>query len=365
MQITIPQPVLARELTLVAAVAARKTTIPILSSVKLEAADGELTITGTDLETGLIATVDAGVQKPGSICLPAKRLLDFVTSLSGDVTIMTDDKNYATVKAGKARARIPGESAESFPQLPTPPDPIATIEARAFAAQVERVRFAISVEESRFALKGALVVFTGDALVMVATDGHRLAYATTEVKAVASRFILPLYSMPYLAKVLDAAGAAAVSQDDNHLFFVNDNHTAISRKLSGSFPDFERIMVTNYAANLTVDGAELKAAISSVRQFGEHRSAKDVSHTVALKLTPTEILVSATQVDIGECENSAVCEYSGAEVVAGFDPDYITEFLTHAGSEKVEACVRGAKDAFEWRAAGKSDYRYVVMGKKI
>jgi DNA polymerase-3 subunit beta len=370
MHLTIDRATLTRELALVASAAERKATIPVLSHVRLEARGDRLTLTATDLQCGLIASAPATITQEGVICLPAKRLLDYTRTLAGEsVTIKTDDKQYATVTAGRARARIAGMDAASFPELPQAPEPIVTMDARALARQFARVAFAISQEASRFTLNGLLAAFR-DGLECVATDGHRLAWAKSDAAANGpARFLVPKYAVTNFAKVADMAeGGApvALSADDNHLWFAVGPRVVIARKLAGNFPDYERVIPKEYAPSLTAPVDAFRAALDSVKQFGESRAAKGgVDYTAALALKAGEMSISATSVDAGECENTVECEYAGKEIRVGVNPLYVSEFLSAAGGDRVEMCIRDAGSAMEMRPAGDANYRYIVMPKRL
>src|SRR5664279_158313 len=177
MEFTVNKSDLVRELSLSQGVVEKKTTIPILSNVLLEAADDRLTLTATDLELGIRCSCPARVKKEGSGTVPARKLLDFVRLLpEGDVNVKFLDNHWASITCGRSRTRIAGMSRESYPELPQMPEKTAQIPVKVVASMIARTQFAISTEESRFTLNGALLLLTPQTLTMVATDGHRLAY---------------------------------------------------------------------------------------------------------------------------------------------------------------------------------------------
>src|SRR5579863_2247245 len=177
MEFTVSKSDLVRELSLSQGVVEKKTTIPILSNVLLEAVGDRLHLTATDLELGIRCSCPARVKKEGSGTVPARKLLDFVRLLpEGDVTMKFLENHWASITCGRSRTRIAGMSRESFPELPQMPAPIAEIPIKTLAGMITRTQFAISMEESRFTLNGALLLLAPEGLTMVATDGHRLAY---------------------------------------------------------------------------------------------------------------------------------------------------------------------------------------------
>ena len=177
MEITVKTSDLVKELGLGQGVVEKKTTIPVLSNVLIEAKDGRLTLTATDLELGIESTCAAQVTKPGSTTLPAKKLLDYVRLLpNAELSLKVGDNHSATVVCGRARTRIAGMSRENFPELPKMPATLTQIPSTTILNAIQKTAFAVANEESRYTLIGALLLIKEDSLVMVATDGHRLAY---------------------------------------------------------------------------------------------------------------------------------------------------------------------------------------------
>src|SRR6202790_4637973 len=177
MEFTVSKADLVRELSLSQGVVEKKTTIPILSNVLLEARGDRLFLTATDLEMGLRTSCAGRVKKEGSGTIPARKLLDYVRLLpDADITVKFGENNWANFTCGRSRTRIAGMSRARFPELPEMPETIAEIPAKHLSAMIARTMFAITMEESRYPLNGALVLLGDKTLTMVATDGHRLAY---------------------------------------------------------------------------------------------------------------------------------------------------------------------------------------------
>src|SRR3977135_3290013 len=151
MEFTVNKSDLVRELSLSQGVVEKKTTIPILSNVLLEAADDRITLTATDLELGIRCSCPARVKKEGAGTVPARKLLDYVRLLpEGDGNMKFLENHWANITAG--RSRVSGTSDESFPEFPQMPERIAEIPVKTLASMIARTSFAISMEESRFTL---------------------------------------------------------------------------------------------------------------------------------------------------------------------------------------------------------------------
>ena len=181
MEFTVSKSDLVRELSLSQGVVEKKTTIPILSNVLMEARGDRLYLTATDLELGLRTSCPAKVKKEGSGTIPARKLLDYTRLLpDADITLKFAENHWATLTCGRSKTRIAGMSRESFPELPSMPQTATAVPAKQLAMMISRTMFAISMEESRFTLNGALLLLNEKGITMVATDGHRLAYISRE-----------------------------------------------------------------------------------------------------------------------------------------------------------------------------------------
>jgi DNA polymerase-3 subunit beta len=150
MEFTVSKADLVRELSLSQGVVEKKTTIPILSNVLLEASGDRISLTATDLELGIRCSCPARVKKEGAGTVPARKLLDFVRLLpEGDITMKFLDNHWASITCGRSKTRIAGMSRESFPELPQMPAKIADIPVKTLSSLIARTQFAISMEESR------------------------------------------------------------------------------------------------------------------------------------------------------------------------------------------------------------------------
>src|SRR5260221_8667250 len=206
MEFTVSRADLVRELNLSQGVVEKKTTIPILSNVLVEADKDRIVLTATDLELGIRCSCPARVKKSGGGTIPARRLLDYVRLLpDSDVQVKIQENHWASLVCGRSRTRIAGMSRESFPELPKMPDLLAEIPIGVLAAMIGKTIFAISTEESRFTLNGALLILKKGGVIMVATDGHRLSMVESsgELAGITGsyRALLPRKAMGELQKL--------------------------------------------------------------------------------------------------------------------------------------------------------------------
>lgn len=371
MEFTVAKADLVRELSLCQGVVEKRTTIPILSNVLIEAHGDAVALTATDLELGIRCSCPAEVQKEGAGTVPLRRLLDYVRLLP-DVGLNFKflENAWAAITCGRSRTRMAGISRESFPELPEMPEPLAELPLGLLAEMISKTIFSISAEESRFTLNGALLQFRGEGAVMVATDGHRLAYiegaAPGGVTPMAHRTLLPKKAMAELLRLAQEADPSQMVRfagDDNHLFFQVGGRLLICRKLTGTFPDYDRVMPKEYHAKISLPRKELLAAVERVAQFADERS-----HSIRVAFAPAEVRIFSSISDTGESEESLPTTYDGTSLEIGFNALYLLEFLRAISQDEVSLSFKDPHSAAEVRPVGEGDgsrYRYVVMPMRV
>jgi DNA polymerase-3 subunit beta len=181
----------------------------------------------------------------------------------------------------------------------------------------------------------------------------------------AYRALLPRKAMVELQKLAgDAAADAMVhfSGDENHLFFQVGERLLISRKLTGNFPDFERVLPKEQPLSLVLNREELKGAIERVAQFSDERS-----RAIRLSAAPGELKVHSSVSETGESEESIPVEYDGVATEIGFNAEYILDFLRAVSNDQVMFLFKDPHSAGELRPAGEKadNYRYVIMPMRI
>ena len=374
MEFTVSKTDLVRELNLSQGVVEKKTTIPILSNVLLEAEGDRLILTATDLELGVRCSCPARVKKAGAGTIPAKRLLDYVRLLpDADIDLKFQDNHWASITCGRSRTRIAGMSRESFPELPVMPDELARVPVGILASMIQKTIFAISAEESRFTLNGALLLLKATGLQMVSTDGHRLAMVESDldIPSITStyRALLPRKAMGEILKLAADAGPDAMLQfsgDDNHLFFQIGERLLISRKLTGNFPDFERVLPKDHPHFISLDRDEVRGAIERVSQFSDERS-----RAIRVRFAAGELQIHSSLSETGESEEMLPTDYTGETVQIGFNAVYMLDFLRAVAEKQVSFYFRDPNSAGEMRPVVAvtplvpTQYRYVVMPMRI
>ena len=373
MEITVSRQDLVKELTATQSVVERKTTIPILSNFLIEAEDGRLNITATDLDQAIRTSTEAKVKKQGSCTIPARKLYDYVKLLpDGDISIKLLENHWVQIRSGRSNTKMVGMARANYPQVPEFPTVTATsISSLALKTLINRTIFAISNEESRYTLNGALLVIKAESLAMVATDGHRLSYVEKPNEVLEGisgekRVLIPRKALQELQQLLSVSDAEKVEfADDEHTLFFRVGHRTLStRKLSGQFPNFEAVMPRDNTKFAVVRSSELSAAIQRVAQFADERSG-----AIRLRLESNELKISSNSAESGESEDTIDTPYSSDPIAVGFNSGYILDFLKALSSEgEVRLEFKDSQSAGQMRPEdpdAEYKYRYVLMPMRI
>ncbi|MFZ0663536.1 MAG: DNA polymerase III subunit beta [Acidobacteriaceae bacterium] len=373
LEIIISRQDLLRELTATQSVVERKTTIPILSNFLVEAEDGRISITATDLDQSIRTSAPAKVKKPGSCTIPARKLYDYIKLLAdGDISIKLLENHWVQIRSGRSNTKMVGMARANFPQVPEFPNTsITSIPAATLKNLIAKTIFAISNEESRYTLNGALLILKAESLAMVATDGHRLAHIEKIGESLANvsgerKTLIPRKALAELQSLLSNSDAETVefADDDHTLYFRIGHRVLTSRKLTGQFPNYEAVMPRDNNKFVVVRSEDLMGSIQRVAQFADERSG-----AVKLRFEQNELKISSSSTDSGESEDTIETPYSFDPLVVGFNSAYLIDFLKATGSTgEVRLEFKDAQSAGQVRPEDPDSefkYRYIIMPMRI
>jgi DNA polymerase III subunit beta len=373
LEITISRQDLLRELTATQSVVERKTTIPILSNFLIEADNGHITITATDLDQSIRTSAAAKVKKPGSCTIPARKLYDYIKLLpDGDISIKLMENHWVQIRSGRSNTKMVGMARANFPQVPEFPNTsVTSIPAASLRNMITKTIFAISNEESRYTLNGALLILKAESLAMVATDGHRLAHIEKTGETLPNvsgerKTLIPRKALSELQSLLSNTDAENVefADDDHTLYFRIGHRVLTSRKLTGQFPNYEAVMPRDNNKFVVVRSEDLMGSIQRVAQFADERSG-----AVKLRLEQNELKISSSSTDSGESEDTIETPYSFDPLVVGFNSAYLIDFLKATGNAgEVRLEFKDAQSAGQVRPEdpdGEYKYRYIIMPMRI
>jgi len=371
MEFSITKSALLKELTLTQGVVEKKTTIPILSNLLIEAEGPALRISATDLDLGVRCTCPAKVKKEGGGTIPAKRLLEIVRSLpEAEIHFKVLENHWVQVTCERSSFKLVGMAKDNFPVLPMVPQLLASVSAGVFSAMIQKTIFAISSEESRYTLNGGLLLMKPDSVAMVATDGHRLAIIERDV-AVQSvknelRILIPKKAMAELLRLLSESEeetSIQLSKDESHLFFSLGDRVLICRMLTGQFPNYEAVLPRENKRIVEFEKDVIAGAIRRVALLADERS-----RAIRMQLEKDRLEISSSSGEYGEAHETLDAAYQDEPLQIGFNYQYLLDFLGVVGeSAKIRLELKDEQSAGQLRPAeqGAYRYRYVVMPMRI
>jgi DNA polymerase III subunit beta len=366
MEILVQRNDLVKELQLVQGIVERKSSIPILSNVLVEARAGELRISATDLDVSLRSVCPAQVAEDGAVTLGAKKLYEIVRSLpESDVSVTVREDSWASVRCERIEFKVPGLPREDFPSLPEArAGRVVDIPVSVLRSLVVRTSFAITAEDARYYLAGALLVIDKAEAAMVATDGHRLAWAQRAASFKVTepvRVLVPRKAITELARLIEEMGpedTVGFQVGEGHLIFAAGGRTLASKVVEAQFPAYEKVVAVSGDKRVNVARERLHSAIRRVSLLSSERG-----RAVRLRLAAGGLEISASSPELGEARESLAVEYSGDDTEIGFNAQYILDFLAAVGTDEVCVEVKDAESQGLLRPVGDDggEYRYVVM----
>lgn len=395
MEFVIKQSILKDELGFVQGIVEKKSTIPVLSNILIESVgENTIRIVGTDLDVTIRCEAEADIKQAGAMCIQARKLFDIVRLLDGgDVHFKKEENEWVKLTSGKSNFRLAGVSRDTFPEVPSFKSAPMKLSADIFNHFIQNTAFAITNEQSRFTLSGAKFMIEGGAARMVTTDGHRLAYIEKKLTDAAGGgamdALIPKKALMELVKISrDSKSDVSFGEDPNHIYFEVNGRLLITRKLSGTFPNYEMVIPKDNDKRAVFDAEEMKAAIRRVSLMADERT-----RSIRMTIRGGEIEIGAQSSEEGEANEKVAADYTGEEVAVGFNSQYLQEFLNVVGSgeteigETVEKETNGEtvrvkegagrlRIAFEFKdgnaqtqmniAGDKNyDYKYIVMPLRI
>jgi DNA polymerase-3 subunit beta len=316
-------------------VVSTRTTLPILSNVLLQARDGQLRLTTSDLDVGMSSGAEAQVEDEGATTLPARRLATIVRELpASDIHFDIDGKNVAAIRCGQSFFRILGLPEEEFPPLPKfEGAKDFTLKQKDLRDALKRTSYAISTDETRYVLNGILFSFRGGKLTMVATDGRRLALVDLEVEFPQSQevdIIVPTKCVTELGRLIGDDGDIRMSVSENQVAFEADNTLLVSKLIEGNYPNYRQVIPGEAKERIALERELFLNAVHRVSLL-----ASEKSNSVKLVFSKNNIEIVANTPDIGEARESIPVTYKGRDFSIAFNPEFLMAPLRNLPNDEV------------------------------
>lgn len=322
----------------------KRTSMPILSNVLLEASDNSLKVVATDLEVGMKSIYPAEVVAAGKITVAAKKLFEIVKELPNKtISFSTKDNDWVEIKCGKVQFNIVGLSPDEFPYFPeVKEENLFEIEGTLLKGMIDKTSYAICYDETKYNLNGIFTKVEASAtgeniLRMVATDGHRLSIATGALKGTAGPellkgVILPKKGVMEMKKITDEdSGPLLFGFMDNSAIIKRGDSYMVMRLVDGEFPDYNRVIPTANNRTVTVKKEDFA---HSVRRMAILSSEKFKG--IMLDISNGGIRISSSNPELGDAMEEIDVTYEGESFSVRFNARYLLDVLSVAETENVQ-----------------------------
>jgi len=351
----------------VSGIVERRHTLPILSNVLLERAESGLSLLATDLEMQIATR--AGIEgkgQPASVTTSARKLQDILRALPPEAKVVLESSGAKLqLKAGRSRFMLQTLPVEDFPRLGAAAE--AGVEVKVAQKHLREllhlVHYAMAQQDIRYYLNGLLLALEGRELRVVATDGHRLAFAKTDLSEEHARqeVVLPRKAVLELAKLLaDDEDEVSLSIAGNQVHFAFSDVVLVTKIVDGKFPDYARVIPVNYQNRIALDRLVLLQALQRVAIL-----SNDKYRGVRWMLTDGSLRISCTNTEQEEAQEELEIGYSGPALDIGFNVNYLLDVLNAVKGEKVECAFGDANSSVLMTEPDIPAFKYVIMPMRI
>ena len=371
---------LLRPLQTIAGIVERRHTLPILSNVLIERNDKEILYMATDLEiqiTTTITTTTTTEKQPCVVTVAAKKLQDILRALpeKAEVTLEIEEKKLQ-IRSGKSRFNLQTLSAEDFPRFKKN-DPSSrvkiTIKQKELKNLLFLVQYAMAQQDIRYYLNGLLLLIEDGRLKVVTTDGHRLGFALTPLKANQIEFlskipsleraeiILPRKVILELAKQLNESEELVIIEIlENQAQFTFSNIALVTKTVDGKFPDYNRVIPTGHQKQFEINRLVFLQALQRVSILSNEKI-----RGARLILTTKTLRIVCNNNEKEEAQEEIEIKYSGEALDIGFNSTYLLDVLSSLTSETVECSFGDTNSSALITIPNNENFKYVVMPMRL
>ena len=351
----------------VAGIVERRHTLPILANVLIRKSGSALQLTTSDLEIQIRTSAElAGDAGDFATTVGARKLIDILRTMPADQTVSLESSAAKLIlRGGKSKFTLQTMAAEDFPLVQEAASfgPVFSVPQKTLKDLLTQVSFAMAVHDIRYYLNGILFVAEGKQLSLVATDGHRLAYAsaTLDVDVPKQEVILPRKTVIELQRLLsNAQGAIEMQFANNQAKFSLDGMEFVSKLVEGKFPDYNRVIPKNHKNSITLGRLPLLATLQRTAILTSEKFKG-----VRLNIDPGSLRVASNNAEQEEAVDELDIDYNGDSIEIGFNVTYLIDALANMTQEMVKLELSDSNSSALFTIPDNNTFKYVVMPMRI
>lgn len=341
-----------------------KSPIPALEGILLKAQEGQLQLTGYDLELGIVTTIEAKTEQQGELVLSAKLLLDIIRRIPGEtVSIVSDEKNLATIRGGASEFTIPGILADEYPELPNVEEKSDLVMKQGtLKSMIDQTLFAIATTDSKPVHTGSLFDIKNSCVTLVSVDGYRLALRREAIVSdLNTKFIVPGKTLSEISKLLreeDEEAYLVVSQ--KHIVFRISGYYVVSRLLEGDFLDYNAAIPKISKTTVKINTRSLTDSVERTSLLISDR----LRSPIRLVVTENKVQLSCSTA-MGKAHDEVDCEVSGEAVSMGFNNKYLLDALKASDCDMVKLEINGALSPMRMIPMEGDSFLFLVLPVRV
>jgi DNA polymerase-3 subunit beta len=351
----------------VAGIVERRHTLPILANVLIRKTGSSLQLTTSDLEIQIRTTAELdGDAGNFTTTVGARKLIDILRTMPSDQTVsLESSQSKLILKGGKSRFTLQSLPAEDFPLVQEAANfgPAFSVPQKTLKELLNQVSFSMAVHDIRYYLNGILFVAEGKQLSLVATDGHRLAFASAmlDVEVPRQEVILPRKTVLEMQRLLsDKEGAIDMQFANNQAKFTFEGMEFVTKLVEGKFPDYNRVIPKNHKNTITLGRTALLATLQRTAIL-----TSDKFKGVRLNLEPGVLRVASSNAEQEEAVDELEIDYGGDAIEIGFNVTYLIDALTNMDQDMVQVDLADSNSSALITIPGNDTFKYVVMPMRI
>ena len=328
---------LLKQLQVLGSVINGSNTLPILDNFLFDLNKKALTVSSSDLETTMSATLEIESTDKGSVAIPAKLLLDILKTFPEQpLTFTVEENNTIEISSNSGKYAIAYAPGDEFPKSVLLEDPSTTVlPAEVLATAISKTIFAAGNDDLRPVMSGVFFQFSTEGLIFVATDAHKLVkYARTDVSASqVADFIMPKKPLNILKSILGSSNSdIKIDYNDANATFSFENYVLTCRLIDGKYPNYEAVIPKENPNKLLIDRNQFLSSVRRVAIF-----SNKTTHQIRLKIAGAELNISAEDIDYSnKAEERLTCDYQGDDMQIGFNSRFLLEMLNNLQSDEIQ-----------------------------
>jgi DNA polymerase III subunit beta len=365
MKFEVPKESLLNGINSIIGVVERKQSMPILSHLLITLSDRGICITGTDLEVQVEVFIDANTTGEDRITLPGRKLFDICRSLpDGSVISIHGEPGKIKVNSGTSKFSLAPLEPNEFPLMPTG-DSLNTIniDSGNFLNLLAKTSFSMANQDVRHYLNGVMLQVKEGRLNAVATDGHRLAISSCNLKddtGTDFNIIIPRKAVIELQKILVSGNNIQINAEKNQISVKQADKNLISKIIEGNFPDYTRVIPVSPTIIVIADRKDLKQSLQRASILSNEKYKG-----IRININKNQLLISATNPEHEEAEESLEVDFSGDPLEVGFNVSYLIDVLNVIQEDEVTLSLVDSSSSCLISGVKNKEDIYVVMPMRL